>query len=774
MIRHRPRGLGHPYRLEPDQRVPVDPVAGEPIELRATTPWSIAGLAVELQIGGRTERLPAELVTDELVADELVADEPAASDEALQPRDGHLSAAASRAPALARAAWVVRLAPLPAGTRVRYAFIAEGGWRSRRFEFTVAGWRADAGRLVVTAAGGAGDQTGGDRPASSAGAVTAVPETDRLVPGSVAWLCADAGPLRLRFALRLERGAHVVGFGERFDHLDQAGRRLDATVFEQYKGQGNRTYLPVPFAIVVPGDGSPGWGLHLRTSRRTWYDVGATDPERLWIEVALDPADLDPTVELALYAGTPADVLAAFLAEIGRPTLPPAWVYHLWMSGNEWDTQARVRAEVERSLAEGIPVGVVVIEAWSDETTFVAFRDARYAVHPDGAPHRLADFAFPPDGAWPDPKGLVDWLHTRGIRVLLWQVPLLKAHPAPQGQARADRDTMVARGYAVREADGRPYRNRGWWFPGALLPDWTNPDAKRWWLEKRRYLVEEVGIDGFKTDGGEHAWGDGLRYADGTRGAETNNRYPLHYAAAYHELLRSCGRRPVTFSRAGFTGAGAVPLHWAGDEDSTWAAFRAAITAGLTAGASGIFFWGWDLAGFSGEIPSAELYLRAAAMAAFCPIMQYHSEFNRHRRPSRDRTPWNIAERTSDPRVLPTFRRFAQIRERLVPYLADQARRAVATSRPLMRALCFEWPADPQIWDVPYQYLLGDALLVAPVVEPGATDWEVYLPAGRWVDLWTGAAVEGGRRVTRAVPLEIIPVFRRADAEEVPDLPGLA
>ncbi len=769
MIRHRPFGLGHPYRLEPDQRVPARPVEGEMIELRATSGSDLAELAVELTVDGRTSRRPLDPVgakggpapaepapdpTESPATDRSAATngQPTAAQPAAEHPAGHLAAAASRQAGRGRRAWSVSVGPYPAGTRLSYRFVGDGGrQRTRRFEVVVAGWTSSGGRLVIDPPGAAGG---------------------RLVPGSIAWLRAEAGPIRVRFALRLEPEAHVVGFGERFDRLDQRGRRLDAVVFEQYKHQGNRTYLPMPFAIVLPGGEAGGtggsgeaggWGFHLRTSRRTWFDVGETDPDRLWIEVELDPDEPEPVVGLALYDGRPVDVLAGFLGETGAPRLPPDWVFRPWMSANEWDTQARVRAEVERSLELGIPAGVVVIEAWSDETTFAAFRDARYEIHPDGAPHRLADFTFPADGAWPDPKGLADWLHGLGIRLLLWQIPLLKARPAPSGQARADRDTMIARGYGVREADGRPYRNRGWWFPGALLPDWTNPEAKAWWLAKRRYLVEEVGVDGFKTDGGEHAWGHDLRYADGTRGDLSNNRYPVLYAAAYHELLASCGREPVTFSRAGFTGAPSYPCHWAGDEDSTWEAFRASIMAGLTAGASGVFFWGWDLAGFSGEIPSAELYLRAAAMACFCPIMQYHSEFNHHRRPSRDRTPWNTAERTGDPRVIPVYRRFARLRERLVPYLVEQARRSLETGRPLMRALLFDWPDDPAIWDHPLQYLLGDALLVAPVTEPAAERWRIYLPAGRWVDAWTGQQLEGPGLVERAVPLDVIPVYIIAD-----------
>jgi alpha-glucosidase (family GH31 glycosyl hydrolase) len=726
VIRHRPFGRGHPYRVEPDQRLPPQPIAGGSVELRATAPASVIGLDVVVEIDGRVQRLAASLVSD--------------AQSASASGSGHLASAASRLTGLSRRAWSITLPALDAGAQLSYRFeAANGSQRTRTFHCAAASWGPAGGQLIV------------DGPAAGG----------RLIADSPAWLRADAGPVRVRFALRLEADAHVVGFGERFDRVDQRGQRLDATVFEQYKNQGNRTYLPVPFAIVIAGE---PWGLHVRTSRRTWFDVGASEPDKLWVEVELDESEPEPLVELAIYGGSPAEILAAFLDEVGRPTLPPDWVFRPWMSANEWNTDARIRSEVERSLAEAIPVGVIVIEAWSDEATFAAFRDATYETHEDGSPHHLADFTFPPDGAWPDPRGLVAWLHERGVRVLLWQVPLLKTRPAPQGQARVDRHIMVERGLCVHEVDGRPYRNRGWWFPSALLPDWTNPEAKSWWLEKRRYLVEDVGIDGFKTDGGEHAWGHDLRYADGTRGDVTNNLYPVLSAAAYHELLRSTGRDPVTFSRAGFTGAGTYPLHWAGDENSTWEAFRASIIAGLTAGASGVFFWGWDLAGFSGVIPSAELYLRATAMATFCPIMQYHAEFNHHRLPSADRTPWNIAERSGDPRVVPTFRRFAELRERLLPYLISQARLAVERRLPLMRALFFDWPDDPEIWRHPYQYLLGDHLLIAPVVETGVERTHVYLPAGDWVDAWTEEHIRGPALVDRAVPLDEIPVYVRSSA----------
>ncbi len=185
------------------------------------------------------------------------------------------------------------------------------------------------------------------------------------------------------------------------------------------------------------------------------------------------------------------------------------------------------------------------------------------------------------------------------------------------------------------------------------------------------------------------------------------------------------------------------------------------MNAGLSAAASGIVYWGWDIAGFSGEIPSAELYLRATQAAAFVPIMQYHSEFNHHRTPSRDRTPWNIAERTGDARVLPVFRAYAQLRERLVPYLTAAAAESIATDRPLMRPLFFEWPDDPEVWRADVEWLLGDDILVAPVLAPGVEERDVYLPAGEWIDVWTGQRHAGGRTITAAAPIVRIPVYTR-------------
>lgn len=730
MIRHRPAGSGHPYSDDTEQRSPVHPVAGQTLRLGVRTSGGVEDVRVELVIDeGEPASAPLARV--------------ARSSRGQAVDGGHLASAQART-VRAAGGWQVELPAPPAGSVIRYRFAGRAGdarQRTRWFACRVAGWR-DAPDGTVSVDG------------------TAV----AVVPGSVSVLDDGERVRRIRFALPLAPGEHVTGFGERYDALDHRGSSLDSVVFEQYKSQGahRRTYLPMPFAHVV---GGRGWGFHLRTSRRVWFDIGQTTPDRIMIEAEVDATpDAAVMVDLAVYGGTPVSVLDAFLAETGRPRALPEWVFGLWASGNEWNTQAEVERQMRLHRHHRIPVRNVVIEAWSDEKSFTIFRDAHYTVREDGGPMRLADFRFPADGAWPDPKGMVDELHDHGVRVHLWQIPLLKLRPHPTGQAAADARTAIEEGVLIQERapDGslRPYRNRGWWFPLALMPDLTDDRAAQWWTDKRRYLVEEVGIDGFKTDGGEHAWGSDLVYLDGSSGDQANNRFPVAYAAAYGRLLESAGKAPVTFSRAGFTGSGAHGAYWAGDENSTWEAFGWSMLAGLSAASCGIVYWGWDIAGFSGPIPDAELYVRAMAASVFVPIMQYHSEFNHHRLPANDRTPWNIAERTGDDEVLAEVRDLVALRERLIPYLTEGAERAVDESVPLMRPLYFDHPRDERVWQHPLQWMLGDALLIAPVLEAGVTRWPVYLPEGEWVEAATGRRFSGGQVVSSDVAARAsIPVY---------------
>lgn len=729
LITHRPRGIEHPYACSLDQLYPAIPIVGQQLAIGATTAEPCSRVECIVAWPDHEQRLEMTPVRDR------------DSDAALLAGgEGHL-AAAQQASLNAGNGWRAVIACLPdQDAAYRFEATTEDGCTETTGTFVLA-----PARWTDLSVGGIDI------------------DIDRFIPGSDSWLVSSVGVHRARFALRLEDDEHVVGFGERYDQLDQRGHRLDAVVFEQYKGQGkhHRTYLPMPFAQIVDESGR-AWGFHIATTRRTWYDVADTTPDRIMVDVDLGiEAGAAPVVHVNTWKGAPVDVLNGFLDIAGRPYELPDWVFGLWASGNEWNTQALVMEQMNRHRAEDIPVSVVVIEAWSDEEGFTIFRDALYTSN-EGEPHRAADFIYPNDGAWPDPAGMIRELHDRGIKVVLWQIPLQKTDDDLGPQAVAQRDALIASGHVVREADDTPYENRGWWFPKALMPDLSTEGGRRWWTEQRRYLVEELDIDGFKTDGGEHAWGHDLRYEDGRRGDEGNNLYPVNYARAYGDLLRSSGKAPVTFSRSGFTGSQAHGLYWAGDEDSTWEAFRSSITAGISAGACGILYWGWDLGGFSGPVPDSELYARALAAATFMPIMQYHSEFNHHRLPLRDRTPWNVAEQTGCDELVDLARHYTRIREGLRPYLADQTRRCLQTGKPLMRALFYDHGNDPEIWNHPQQYLLGDDLLVNPVTEPGAITWATYLPDGQWEDYWSGGTHEGGRIVTRSADWDVIPVYRKA------------
>lgn len=738
-LTHRPAGSGHPYAATPDQRVPVLPVAGEGYTVGVVTDGPVSSVVVEVEVDGVLASVVAERFGDE----ELAAHAAVAAGG-----EGHLAEAQAAAASTDGVAWTAALeAPAP-GSVVRYRFVADSGSATDWFTFTSAGWTSSfVGSLEVSAADGVAVR-----------------------PSRVEWLSDGARAHRVRFVLPLADSEHVVGFGERFDAVDQRGLTPDSVVFEQYKSQGEhrRTYFPMPFAHVVGGD---GWGFHVDTSRRVWFDVGAARADELVVEAEAGP---DGVLDLSLYAGDPTAVLGAFLDRAGRAEVLPDWVHRLWASGNEWNTQALVMEQMDAHRDHDIPVGVVVIEAWSDEEGITIFRDAQYEVNEDGGPHVGSDFTYPADGAWPDPKAMIAELHERGIKTILWQIPLLKSRETFETEKQefgpqviAEGDALVASGHAIREEDGSAYHNRGWWFPKALMPDLSTAEGREAWTEHRRYLVEDLDIDGFKTDGGEHAWGAELRYADGTRGDDGNNLNPVRYAQAFGDLLRSAGKAPVTFSRAGFTGSQPHGVFWAGDENSTWEAFRSSLRAGLTAASCGVVYWGWDIAGFSGPLPSPELYVRAAAASVFMPVMQYHSEFNHHQLPLKDRTPWNIAAQTGDESVIEDWRHLVKLREKLVPYLAESASVAVETDRPMMRPLFFDWPEDPEVWRHPYQFMCGDALLVSPVVEEGVDVWATYLPAGEWVDVWSGEVVEGGRVVESDVSARTaVAVFTRAEEWE--------
>lgn len=542
------------------------------------------------------------------------------------------------------------------------------------------------------------------------------------------------------------------GMGERYHQLEYRGEELDCYVYNQYRDQGARTYMPIPFFIS-----SLKYGLYINTSCYTRFDFAKTYADVLSLSIS---QQREEKTTFYFYKGSPSEIVSNFTNQTGPAKMLPVWAFGPWMSSNNWDRDEVVRYQVEKTTELQIPATVIVLEQWSDESTYYIFNDAIYEPTDGSTALSYGDYIYPKWGRWPKPKELVEFIQKHGMELILWQIPIMKYlnrqhHP----QKDHDEAYMLKKQYYIKDKNHKPYRIPEGWFKESLLMDFSNQEGVEWWFKKRKYLLD-IGVAGFKTDGGEMVFGDQIQFADQRLGSEMRNEYPNEYIKAYHEFAE--GHRPnnaMTFSRAGYTGAQKFPAHWAGDERSTFEAFKRSLIAGLSAGLSGVIMWGWDLAGFNGDIPSAELFIRSAQMAAFCPIMQYHAEskaeFNQ------DRTPWNIAERTKDDRAISGYRFYANVRMNLLPYIVEQAKLSVSNAIPLMRAMLLECPEDSKTFSMFDQYFFGEKLLVAPIIQESSERRSVYLPLDKWVNLFTKEVYRGSQFIEVNAPLMEIPVFQR-------------
>ena len=533
--------------------------------------------------------------------------------------------------------------------------------------------------------------------------------------------------------VRIAHGyAGAFGLGERYDALNYLGKTAVNAVEEKFCRQGDKTYCPMPFFWT-----DSGLGVYAETARVTCFEFG-----RGTITLHLPEG-----CALHVFSGSPEDIVAAYMRLTGEPVLPPDWVFGPWISANHWDSREKLERAVAQAEEHGFPVSVAVVEAWSDEATFYRFRS---------------------DTLWPEPAEMIERLHEKGIRLILWQIPVykqLEPHEKPNAQLERDWDEAVRRGLCVKNADGTPYRiPEGHWFAGSLVPDFTNPETVESWFSRREYLTE-LGVDGFKTDGGEFILSDGARFFDGTDGAEGRNLYPQMYTGAYTEHLKP---GQALFSRAGYVGAHTTPILWAGDQVSTFDELRSQLNAGLSASASGVIFWGFDIGGFAGELPSPELYLRATQLACFAPIMQWHSEpdggqfklLQPGMEGNNERSPWNIERAFGMTGYTEQVRRWHLLRMELLPYIRAEAAKCVESGRPLMRPMAYAFPGDARCVGIDDEYMFGDALLVAPVLSEGVSERKVYLPGGEWRDFYTGERLPGGQTL-RCECADAIPVFIR-------------
>lgn len=547
----------------------------------------------------------------------------------------------------------------------------------------------------------------------------------------------------------------AYGLGERFNSVNQKNLDVLCAVQEKFCYQGALSYCPAPFFFV-----DSGFGFFVQTDRVTSYRF----EDAIWVEL-----EGEPNIVLHVFTGAPQEIICQYMQLTGEAKLPPKWAFGPWVSANMWNTQVQIEQQLALIQKHDFPVSVMVIEAWSDEATFYIFNGAAYRPVSGGEALRYEDFDFSQSEHWQDPKGMIDALHDQGIRLMLWQIPVYKKQSSdelPNVQNDIDREYARKQQLCVRMPDGAPYTiPEGNWFAGSMIPDFTNPQTKQLWFEKRRYLLE-MGVDGFKTDGGEFIYRDDVQFDNGATGKEMKNRYAQTYVDAYTQFI---GDDRALFSRAGYTGQHSTPILWAGDQQSTWAEFGNALKAGLSAGLSGIPFWSFDIAGFAGPLPSLDLYRRSTQTAVFVPIMQWHAEPSGGQfaelMPSaegnNERSPWNIAHVYQTPELIDEMRYWHNLRMNLLPCIYCEGIKAVQTHAPVMKHLFYEYPDDMQCVDIEDQFMIGD-LLIAPVMVQDATAREVYLPAGMWFDFFTGKAYEGGRILTHKCGTKRLPVFIRS------------
>lgn len=547
----------------------------------------------------------------------------------------------------------------------------------------------------------------------------------------------------------------VFGLGERFDTVNQAGRERTVEVIEKFCHQGEYTYCPIPFFFT-----DSGFGVYIDTLRVSRIRFGNN------ISILLE-GPLTELPELVFFFGRPDEILTRFSQLTGQVKLPPKWSFGSWISANRWNSKAEIESQVALMKKYGFPASVLVIEQWSDEATFYLWNDVEYKENDGSKGFDCNELEFDKSSFWPDPKAMIENLKREGIHTVLWQAPVLKKLDEGRVCHQHDRDCeyAVKNKLVIENSDGTPYKiPEGHWFSGGMVPDFTNPETEKWWFEKRRYLLK-MGVDGFKTDGGEFIYKDDVVFFDGKTGREMRNGFVKSYVEAYE---RFAGKDRVLFSRAGYTGQQRCPIHWAGDQESTWDEFRSIIKAGLSIGLSGIPYWSFDIAGFAGALPSPELYERATQMAVFAPVMQWHSEpvggqfseIMASIEGINDRSPWNMARVYKDEGLIRRLNFHYNLRYNLLPYIYYEAIKSYKSGLPMMRHLVLNYPDDPGTYDIEDEFMLGD-LLVAPIVHEGQSQREVYLPKGNWIDLWSQKVYEGPEWITSEAYESRIPVYIR-------------
>ncbi|QIR40909.1 glycoside hydrolase family 31 protein [Tolypothrix sp. PCC 7910] len=534
--------------------------------------------------------------------------------------------------------------------------------------------------------------------------------------------------------LRIEE--RIYGLGERASTLN-----LRAAKDEQQKSKTYRMWNYDAAGMYPPGS-DPMYlcipvylGLHSLGSYLVFYE-NSFDANFTFGETAT--ADFTGgALRYYFTSGSITQLLERYTELTGRAPLPARWALGYHQSKWGYRAEAAVRKEAREFQEHNLPLSAIHL----DIDCQVGYR--AFTIDPERFP-QLASFT--------------QELAEIGVQFIAILNPGIKY----SRHSNLFLEGQILDGFC-KLPNGKLVVAPVW--PGwCVFPDFTNPKVRSWWSRQYAYLLD-VGVAGFWHDMNEPAAfiisGDRSlpkvtqHYLEGRGGdhREAHNVYGLLQAEAGYESLRQFRpeKRPFIVSRAGWAGLQRYAWTWTGDIESSWGALRQTISTVVGLGLSGVPYSGPDIGGFQGN-PSAELYLRWFQMSSFLTFCRTHSSNN-----VEHRTPWTYGEP-----YLSIIRSFLQLRYRLLPYFYNLSWEAAQKGYPPVRPVLWAANDDSRLWDVEDAFLLGDALLVCPIVEDGARSRQVILPPGNWYSFWDDSCFVGGQEVNVPAPLETIPLLVKA------------
>lgn len=519
----------------------------------------------------------------------------------------------------------------------------------------------------------------------------------------------------IREMLNISVGEYIYGFGEKFSAFVKNGQTVE--VWNNDGGTcSEQSYKSIPFFV---------------SSRN--YGVFVNHPECVNFEVASETVSKTAftvqgeRMEYFIFGGESiADVLVSYTDLTGKPALPPAYSFGLWLSTSfttSYDEET-VSSFIDEMERRDIPLDVFHFDCfWMKEFEWCSFEwDKRM---------------------FPDPKGFISRLKEKGLRVCVWINPYI-------GQRAAVFRELADKGYFIKNKDGSVFQC-DMWQPGMAIIDFTNPDAREWYASKIKELAE-LGVDAIKTDFGERIPTD-VMYYDGSDPYKMHNYYSyLYNKTVFDALLEAKGiGNACLFARSATVGGQQFPVHWGGDCFSNYESMWETLRGGLSLCMSGFGFFSHDISGFEAT-GTPDLYKRWTAFGLMSTHSRYHGN-------SSYRVPWNFDEESCD-----VSRHFVKLKGKLMPYLFANAVKTHKTGIPMMRAMVVDYSADRAALTVDTQYMLGDNLLVAPVFsEDGQCDF--YLPnSGIWTDIQTGETLSGGKWYTKKYDYFGMPLYAKPNS----------